>query len=41
MNYNIDLEVCEECQLECHSDCPNKLLSSYDTPVCGCERCLK
>lgn len=36
-----DLEKCEACELECHDECPNNELSGYDTPVCGCERCLK
>lgn len=35
------LELCEECQIDCHSECPNKQLTGYDNPVCGCERCLK
>ena len=36
-----DLEICEECQIECHNECPNKKLTGYDSLVCGCERCLK
>jgi len=34
-----NLEICEECEIECHDECPNNELTPYDTPVCGCERC--
>lgn len=36
-----DLEKCMECEMQCHSECANHTLSEYDTPVCGCKRCLK
>ena len=35
------LEICNECDADCHAECINKSLSEYDTPVCGCHRCLK
>lgn len=36
-----DLDICYDCEVDDHDHCPNHDLSEYETPVCGCERCLK